>query len=62
MTLLVRMCDDGNLDMEKELIVEGADVNDKDGVSYLLVNNIIFGNIVMFSNFAGWNDSIINCL
>ena len=34
MTQLITACEDGNLDIVKVLIDNGADVNDKDKVSY----------------------------
>ena len=42
MTRLIMACDHGRMDIVNELINHGTDVNEKDGVSCILDNYIVF--------------------
>jgi len=44
MTRLTMACYRGHMDIVNELINNGTDVNEKDGVSYILNNDIVFDN------------------
>ena len=44
MTRLTMACYHGHMDIVNELIYNGTDVNEKDGVSYILDNDIVIDN------------------
>jgi ankyrin repeat protein len=44
MNRLTMACYHGHMDIVNELISNGTDVNEKDGVSYILDNDIVFDN------------------